>query len=276
MVYRKYGAAFHQLRIQHNLSLSAFEDLGIAKSTLSNFENGKSMISFDKLDAALAKMNTSPFDYSILINNGEPDYFVSLFSRIETAYFQNNIKQLQEIEQETRELDEHSQLISYSAKCLYTSLENSEIKTIEDYLKGVQVWGWFELSLLTNTIEQLTFSLVLKLMEDLFQSRKFFQQVRDWRSLVAQMNFKMIMILIDHQDEPQASKWIERAKTLFKPTDILSRALINFGESYYLYRFENQEQGKRKMRQVLKALSILEAKEIRANLLRQYNKRIPH
>ncbi|WP_254245738.1 hypothetical protein [Lactococcus cremoris] len=36
MVYFKYGKAFHDLRIQHGFSLSAFEELGIAKSTLSN------------------------------------------------------------------------------------------------------------------------------------------------------------------------------------------------------------------------------------------------
>lgn len=86
MVYFKYGKAFHDLRIQHGFSLSAFEELGIAKSTLSNFENGKSMLSFDRLDFALQKMNVSPLDYSLMINNGEQDNYISIFDEIEHAY----------------------------------------------------------------------------------------------------------------------------------------------------------------------------------------------
>lgn len=102
MVYFKYGKAFHDLRIKHGFSLSAFEELGIAKSTLSNFENGKSMLSFDRLDSALQKMNVSPLDYSIMINNGEQESYISIFDEIEHAYYQREIKRLKEIYQENQ------------------------------------------------------------------------------------------------------------------------------------------------------------------------------
>ena len=42
-------------------------------------------------------MNVSPLDYSLMINNGEQDNYISIFDEIEHAYYQRNIKQLQYI-----------------------------------------------------------------------------------------------------------------------------------------------------------------------------------
>lgn len=74
MIYKKYGQAFKKLRLQHRLSLRDFERIGLSKSTLSYFENGKSLISFDKLDLALQEMHTTFRSYMLMLNNDEEDY----------------------------------------------------------------------------------------------------------------------------------------------------------------------------------------------------------
>lgn len=71
MIYKKYGEVFKKLRLQHHLLLSDFERVGLSKSTLSYFENGKSMISLDKLDLALQEMHTTFRSYMLMINNDE-------------------------------------------------------------------------------------------------------------------------------------------------------------------------------------------------------------
>lgn len=276
MVYRKYGEGFHELRIQHNLSLSAFEELGIAKSTLSNFENGKSMIGFDKLDMALQKMNISLFDYSLIINNGAADEAIALFTKIEQAYFQNNIKQLQEVYNEIRDEEGTLKLVAYSAKALYTNLNPQEKQAVEDYLKGVQFWGFFELYLFTNALTQIDFSLALRFLDDLWEIRNFITVQGGRRhTLVIHAVFKAILILIDNKNKEKAADMLERAKETLTPTDIWNKAIINFAESYFIYTFTNKEQGRKKMRRVIQALNVIEAKEMRAALIRQYNKRIP-
>ncbi|BAV01858.1 hypothetical protein LG21E20_08690 [Lactococcus formosensis] len=63
MIYKKYGEVFKKLRLQHHLLLSDFERVGLSKSTLSYFENGKSMISLDKLDPCLTR---NAHDFSFL------------------------------------------------------------------------------------------------------------------------------------------------------------------------------------------------------------------
>lgn len=67
MIYRKYRECFKKLRKQHGKALSSFEEIGISKGTLSNFENGKTMISLDKLNQALEMLNVTMATYCLII-----------------------------------------------------------------------------------------------------------------------------------------------------------------------------------------------------------------
>ena len=51
------GEIFYDLRTQRNFRLTDFEKVGLSKSSLSDFESGKSILRFDKLDAALELMH---------------------------------------------------------------------------------------------------------------------------------------------------------------------------------------------------------------------------
>ncbi|MDT2859014.1 helix-turn-helix transcriptional regulator [Lactococcus lactis] len=53
MPYKRYGEIFKKLREQKNFSLSHFSEIGISKASLSRFELGQTMISFERLDSAL-------------------------------------------------------------------------------------------------------------------------------------------------------------------------------------------------------------------------------
>ena len=73
MIYSKYGQIFRDLRLQKKMSISELNTLsGVSKATISQFENGKSLMSFDKLEALLEYMNLTILDYSLLVNNGLP------------------------------------------------------------------------------------------------------------------------------------------------------------------------------------------------------------
>ncbi|MDG6189322.1 helix-turn-helix domain-containing protein [Lactococcus formosensis] len=92
MSYIKYGESFRALRKQHKKTLGYFESIGISKSTLSQFENGKTLLSFDKLDMALQKMNVTMTSYILMINNSESEYFIMQFREIERGYMTRNKK----------------------------------------------------------------------------------------------------------------------------------------------------------------------------------------
>ena len=68
MVYKKYGEVFKKLRKQAAISLLEFEKLGISSSTVSDFERGKSMMSFEKVDICLQLIGVSLEEYENFLN----------------------------------------------------------------------------------------------------------------------------------------------------------------------------------------------------------------
>ncbi|KSU04172.1 MAG: helix-turn-helix domain-containing protein [Lactococcus lactis] len=274
MVYFKYGKAFHDLRIQHGFSLSAFEELGIAKSTLSNFENGKSMLSFDRLDFALQKMNVSPLDYSLMINNGEQDSYTSIFDEIEKAYYQRNIKQLQEIYQENSNGTKEQKLLAYSAKGLYQHLPADEIGEIEDYLKGIQFWGLFELSLLANIGDKLSDTQISYILDDLLFNKIYYENDLYYRVLIYRFLYKVILHYIDSGNQNKAKEVLDISQSYFMPGDVMSRVIINYAESFYIHFYIDEKKGKNQLLDTLRFLKKIGAEDFRKTLKMQYDKRI--
>lgn len=274
MVYFKYGKAFHDLRIQHGFSLSAFEELGIAKSTLSNFENGKSMLSFDRLDFALQKMNVSPLDYSLMINNGEQDSYTAIFNEIEQAYYRRDIKELQEIYQENRNGSHEQKLVAYSTKGLYQHLHSEEIDELEDYLKGVQFWGLFELSILANIGDKLNDTLIDYILEDFYYNKAYYENDLYYRVLIYRFLYKVILHYIDNGDQNKAKEVLDISQSFFMPGDVMSRVIINYAESFYTYFYIDEKKGKNQLLETLKFLKKIGAEDFRKTLKMQYDKRI--
>ncbi|WP_313310190.1 helix-turn-helix domain-containing protein, partial [Lactococcus taiwanensis] len=61
----KYGDVFKNLRLQKNISLSRLSKLSsVSKATISQFENGNSMVSYEKLERMLEVLHLTLLDYS--------------------------------------------------------------------------------------------------------------------------------------------------------------------------------------------------------------------
>lgn len=274
MVYLKYGKTFRDLRIQHELSLSDFQDLGISKSSLSNFENGKSMIAFDTLDLALQKMNTSLHDYSLIINDGVQDDYISIFTEIEYAYYFNDTKELQRIYEDYRGQDEQYQLIAYCAKGLYTHLNADELQQLENYLNGVQYWGIYELSLLANIGHLLNSTFIETISSRLFSSSVTYTKILYYRVLVQRFLYKMILSYSDQNNQPAAKDLLEKSEQLLMPSDVLDRVKRSFAKSYYTYSFIDSKRGKKEMLELLRCLKKIGATEVRVTLKREYTRKM--
>ena len=112
------------------MSLSELNTLsGVSKATISQFENGKSLVSFDKLEALLESMNLTILDYSLLVNNGLPEYFITQFQNIENAYYNQDEAELQYLYEKNLEYEnESTYMIALSAKATYTQLSEKVIQ----------------------------------------------------------------------------------------------------------------------------------------------------
>lgn len=266
MVYEKYGQVFRRIRKQHGMSLSNFEGLGISKGTLSNFENAKSMLSFEKLDAALAEMQMSVGEYTLLLNNGTPDYYITNFLEIDQAYFTNDSDKLEEIylkniKYETTE----TEILAISAKSFNKVLSKNEKKKLDKFLATTSIWSLYELYTLVCVIDQLEVSVLRRLVSDLFEEKyDYIRELVQYRIIFIRVLIRIAMLYIRKNLYDESSKLINKLVELCVDYDLSTRIAIKFLKGCWLYKFENKYSGKKNVQRVLNLMVELEAQELRA------------
>lgn len=248
MLYAKYGMVFRDLRSQKNYSLSTLELLsGVSKATISQFENGKSLVSFDKLEALLECMNLTILDYSLLVNNGIPEYFIVQFQEITTAFFAKDTQKLKEIYEKNLEYDEETTyLIAISAKATFTTLSHEEKKEVETLLSKSPLWGLYEFYILIHTIDQLSVDLVWELIQNFFNEPRMFvylKQLREYRALLINVLIKAIPNFIEHGNENASSYTLDCLYSLFIESDLTSKVFWHLLKGCHTYIFESKERG---------------------------------
>ncbi|MGO2645505.1 MAG: Rgg/GadR/MutR family transcriptional regulator [Lactococcus cremoris] len=189
-----------------------------------------------------------------MINNGEQESYISIFDEIEHAYYQREIKRLKEIYQENQMGTNEQKLVAYSAKGLYQHLLPEEIDEIEDYLKGIQFWGLFELSILANIGDKVNENLIDNILEDFFYNKSYYENDLYYRVLIYRFLYKVILNCIDSGRKEKAQEVLDISKQFFMPGDVMSRVIINYAESFFVYYYVDKQKGKRQLQDTLKFL----------------------
>lgn len=239
---------FRDLRTQKNFSLSTLELLsGVSKATISQFENGKSLVSFDKLEALLECMNLTILDYSLLVNNGIPEYFIVQFQDITKAFFEKDMHKLKEIYEKNLEYDEETTyLIAISAKATFTTLSCGEIKEVESLLSTSPLWGLYEFYILIHTIDQLSVDLVWNLIQKFFNEPRRFvylKQLREYRALLINVLIKAIPNFIEQFNEKASTYTLDYLHSLFLESDLTSKVFWHLLGGCHIYIFDSKERG---------------------------------
>lgn len=275
MPYRKYGQSFRNLRLQHHLSQKYFEKIGISAAMLSVFENGKSMISFDKLDDMLQEMNVTLFDYSIMVNDGEAGSFLKVFSDIENLSYKYDRKKLNAIYEDYNQYSGNEKLIALSAKSHYAPLTPEEIKIVENYLEEVKYWGIFELLVLENTMTSINSALLKKIAENFWDFKKYYASIVEYKTLIMRIITKATLRFIADKEKVLAELMLERIKSLQSPADATSGVYLKFLQGDYIYIFDNKVKGRAEMRAAVQILKQLGMKELFV-VFRNYYYQITH
>jgi len=273
MVYQKYGETFRRIRQQRGLSTSAFAFLGISKTTISNFENGKQMMAFDKVEAALREMHVTLSDYQLSINNGIIDHYIDAFARIEAAYFAQDERQLSFIYQDYKEsLSQWDKMIALSAKACYRGLTDGEKADLMHYFDSLEDWNLFDLSVYCNCIIQLDNDYTYELMEHFWAHRHLYMSSSSYRRTLTRAICRVMINFIEVGDKARASMILRRLKEVLFPTDMILRIFIKFFEGYYEYSFADKSEGKKQMRRLIRICETLESYELE-NIFELYYRR---
>jgi len=268
MIYKKYGEVFKNLRLQKNFSQKELQELsGVSKATISQFENGKSMISYEKLTQVLDAMSLTIYDYSLLLNNGIPDYFITEFEQISAAFFNQDKENLGEIYEKNKRIGTiETYIIGLCAKATYSQLSLSEQHIIESVFISKPFWGLYELYVFLHTVEQIDINLLGNITESLFSEQyisQYIQKLHEYRALTINILMKVILVYIDQDKEDKAKDLLDRIPVFLVDADITSHMMIYFLEGYFTVKFKNKNTGQQMIEEVMHILGLIGAQKFK-------------
>ncbi|BAV02989.1 Rgg/GadR/MutR family transcriptional regulator [Lactococcus formosensis] len=274
MIYKKYGGVFKKLRIQHKLSLRDFERIGLSKSTISSFENGKTLISFDKLDLALQEMHTTFRSYMLMLNNDEEDYWLNQLKKIEYAYFNKNLYLLEHIYVENNVYDlEENKVIALSAKACYSHLSPLEVSYVETKLKSYYIWHSYELYILVNTLDEIDPILLQDIVWRILSQNKYYlKEITEFRNLLIRVVIRATLAMIRQSYKDYSERFLKALEELTIVFDTYIRISTLFVKGCWIYAFDNQITGKKLIARALKILSEIGALELREVFQKDFEK----
>lgn len=277
MPYKKYGETFRRIREQKRLALSSFVSIGISKGTLSKFERGESMMSFDKVVFALQYMGITLEEFEHFLNGYSLSESAQLLEELKRATITQDKEMLFELSEAAEREGFH--FIALSAKCSYTSLSPNEIDDITDYLYEVTVWSYKALCIFYYTMHALATRDILHILDfflakahELFNSEKH-------RNYLVQVCCRAICILSCRKQKESAEYILQRLDTYKLVNSMFLRNLHSITEGFWIYCFEDKLKGDTQMLKALDVFYAVSTPEIAKYYQCQYDyyvKDVPH
>lgn len=241
MPYARYGKVFKKIRTQKNLPLSFFESYGLQKSAIHNFENGKSMMGFERLDVALQAMNVSLAEYEYFINYFQLNYTEEMLEELAIQVIYGNIEQLKKIEKSA--LDSDQNLLRITAQCCYKKVSNDDAEGIVSYLYQINNWGYFEISIFYLGLDQFSERDIMHLMTDFWEKGKDAYGIFKYRRRFMEASFRAVVLLSSKGARKSAEKIMKTSYFQKDARDIYVQILRKLATGFYEQCFGDRIKG---------------------------------
>lgn len=251
MIYKKYGTIFRDLRKQRKIPLSDFSSIGISKASLSKFERGKSMMSFDAVFHALNLMGITLEDFENFLNGysqNESDFLMDEIEKANLAQDKNILIKLGEIAKQ-----ENYPYISLAAKASWSSLTEMEVNQVTLRLYNLDLWSYKELCIFYLVMDQLGTQDIISILRVFLDKEHNLFSSRRYRNYLVEACCRATSALSSRGYKSEANYIFTRMKQYNLPNSMYLRNLQNLTEGYWIYCFENPELGNTIM---LEALNI--------------------
>lgn len=246
MIYKKYGEVFKSIRKQQGFVITDFSSIGIPKSTLSDFESGRAMISLAKVDAALQRMGSGLSQFDNYLNNYITADTVLLLEEAEQAYFKENIEKLNELLTTCEELG--YRIIYSSIKVILNEHDDDDIRRIIDFLYEAKTWGRTELYI---------YYIILNFLDkdDIIDILQIFKKNSDGICNSKIFNREIVLALCRASTILAYRGYKEESKQIIKDIEdrglaedrMFLRTLLYCTKGVWIYHFENKGDGREKI-----------------------------
>lgn len=117
---------------------------------------------------------------NIFFNNYHSDYFVEICDEIEDANYMQDTVKLKAINSEAGKYDNEqgNRMIFLATQNLLYGLTEREEVEVTDLMFNIEVWSYFELSILSFVVEHLNTRLTLSLMKDFWKENLHYLKVK--------------------------------------------------------------------------------------------------
>ena len=251
-----YGEMFASLREQRHFLLTDFKEVGLSAAALSRFENDGTVLRYDKLDAALELMKIEVGEFEYFTNGFQSDYYIDTCNAIEEAYYRQDKVALQAIYEESSRY--HYPLIALATKNLLGELAILEKSIIRDRLFAITDWSYFELSILSFVVEQLTPAMRDSILKDFLKNNFHYMEVPKYREKIFQVLCRAAIGEINGNQKQRARALLDRVKSHLQTKDLLPRCAYLLAEGLWKFKFENPEIGLSEMKKVVEIFQTMD------------------
>lgn len=241
MCQNRYGELFRKIRKQSGLSLTAFTSIGIGKTTLSDFERGKTMMRFDKVVMGLQFMGISLEEFEHLLNH----YLISdplvILNSAESALIFENKEELRCLA-ELAKKSNHTQ-IHFALKILLGEAGDFEREELTEFLYTATSWTYKEMFIFHTLIDQIPPRDTLNILKEFKKSFRGIYRSTEYRRGLALVLFRAITVLSYYGYKKEAGEIILSIEEHQLAYSMFLRNLFYGTKAYWVYCFEDKGKG---------------------------------
>lgn len=246
-----YGEVFKSLRKQKGFKLTSFVHIGVSPATLCKFENGKTMIKFDKLVLALKELSITLTEYEKCINNFELPFQEKLIRDTILAHHSLDTDKLKQ--SYTKFLKIQERPCALAVKKIYENLSQEELDHVVDYFENLSYWRYIDLYTLYLMTEHLKPRQLSYFLEGFFVNDDFCSTLNslEHRIRFIQIVCKSVICLAYHGHKQLTNHFLEYINPDIFLHTMYTKNLYNFAKGYWQATFENKKSGKEQMKSAL-------------------------
>ena len=271
----KIGKAFHNLRINRNISLKQVADENVSISQLSRFERGQSDLSISKFMIALSNMKVEINEFASWLQEESPSENIEFMSSLIPLEYKRDIEGFKILRDQQKEKFQENPTVyqyhlnmilaqSFISKCdSQIPFPKEYIDEVADYLFMVEEWKTYELILIGNIYLFFDIPVLHRMGMEIMKRT----QVRGSTRTVAIITLLNIFETCLHRGAlEEAGYYKDNIPSWIKDeTRLYERNLYHFLLGLYEYKMGESEPGIEKMRQAIQIYEWLGCKNLAEN-----------
>ncbi|KGR75269.1 helix-turn-helix domain-containing protein [Ureibacillus sinduriensis] len=234
------GTVIKEIRMSKNIPSNKVYRNILTRPAIAKFEKGLSDTSVEKFFLILEALNITLEEFEVLYYKAENKDF-QYTKQYAEAYYNKNIDELRKIAQGAKKDFEFTGNVKYRHYQAIVLLLIDQLKDnheneneqviIRDYLMGCNTWGYYEITLFTNTIAFHSLELIDSVYSRAINTLLLLKNLKRYRNEIALMLFNILEKTIIVKDTLRAKFYLVELKKI--KNDVLDNMYIQAMIKYF-------------------------------------------